>query len=77
MFNVEDKGGFDVVLPVAESLTRETIHQVDADVADARLPEYPDGLDYLFGGMSAVEVFQSPVIEGLCTHAYAIYRQSL
>ena len=72
MLYVEAKGAVDVALPLTERLARESVHQVDADVADAGFPQSADGLLHLISGVAAMEEVQALVVEGLGTHRDAV-----
>ena len=52
MFCVKGKGSIDVVLPIADGLIGKTVHEVDADVMDASIPQPSDSFRNLRGGMS-------------------------
>ena len=62
----------DVGLPVGEGLPGETVHQVNADVAEARLAQNIDGLMHLSGTVAAVQEAQTSLVEGLGTHRHAV-----
>ena len=68
MFDVEGKGGIYVGLPVGKGFAWETVHEVDAEIADAGSTENRDSFDGLAGGMAAMEEAQALVVEGLDAH---------
>ena len=72
VFHVEGQCGVDVALPVVKGLAGEAVHQVDADVADARIPKDGDGTADLCGGVAATEEAEALVVEGLGAHGDAV-----
>jgi hypothetical protein len=51
---------------------RESVHQVDADVAEACLAASLKGFDGLPGGVPAMKQLQGVFLEGLYAHADAV-----
>ena len=54
----------------------EAVHEVDADVGNARTPQPRDGQAHLCRAMAAAQEAQSRLVECLCAHAHPVHRQA-
>ena len=72
MLHAETEGLVDVLFPVGEGLARKSEHQVDGDIADARLAQQRRGSSHLSSRMATAKQAQAVVGEGLRPHRDAV-----
>ena len=60
-----------------KGLAWQAVHEVDADIADAGIAAGLYRLEGLGCGVTAAQELEQAVVEGLDTHAYAVYAYSL
>ena len=61
------------VLPLLDALVGQTVHQVDADVIEARVECLIVGLDSIMGRVASAEGTKKAVVEALHADAQAVY----
>ncbi len=77
MLYVESQRLLDILLPVEERFPREAVHQVDADIFDARPSQSLHRCPHLPGVMPSTQEREPLVGEGLRTHAHTVYGEGV
>lgn len=72
MLRIDGKHMLQAVLPVEAGLTRQTVHQIQGQVLEARFPDALHRGEHLGIGMGPAQLFEHLVVVVLHAHAYPV-----